>query len=296
MAPEVLETVMMDFIEGRYDVLCATAIIESGIDIPRANTMIIDRADLFGLSQLYQLRGRVGRAARARVLLPLRAAAVADERRGAGAHRGASRSSPSWARAFTSRPSTSSCAARATSSAPSRAGASRRWASTSTARCSKRPWPSCAGSPWCTGIDPELGFDEPSFLPEEYIEDVGVRLSLYKRLASARDDEEVQDLAAEMEDRFGPRARARAHPRAGDGAQVPRCARCARWASRRTRERVVVHLRDDSPIDAPRVLELCAAKRSPWKLTPDMRLSRRFDDGTDGVTNAERMLAELDAA
>ena len=62
MAPEVLETVMMDFIEGRYDVLCATAIIESGIDIPRANTMIIDRADLFGLSQLYQLRGRVGRA------------------------------------------------------------------------------------------------------------------------------------------------------------------------------------------------------------------------------------------
>jgi transcription-repair coupling factor (superfamily II helicase) len=51
---------------GRYDVLCATAIIESGIDIPRANTMIIDRADLFGLSQLYQLRGRVGARASAR--------------------------------------------------------------------------------------------------------------------------------------------------------------------------------------------------------------------------------------
>ena len=54
---------------------CATAIIESGLDIPRANTIIIDRADLFGLAQLYQLRGRVGRAQRARVLLPDRAAA-----------------------------------------------------------------------------------------------------------------------------------------------------------------------------------------------------------------------------
>ena len=53
---------MLDFVEGRYDVLVSTAIIESGLDIPRANTMIIDRADLFGLAQLYQLRGRVGRS------------------------------------------------------------------------------------------------------------------------------------------------------------------------------------------------------------------------------------------
>ncbi len=58
----VLEKTMLDFVEGRYDILCATAIIESGLDIPRANTIIIDRADLFGLSQLYQLRGRVGRS------------------------------------------------------------------------------------------------------------------------------------------------------------------------------------------------------------------------------------------
>ena len=62
------------------------------------------------------------------------------------------------------------------------------------------------------------------------------------------------------------------------------------------KDRVVVHLKDDSPIDAAKVMELCAAKRSPWKLTPDMKLSRRFEGGTDGVTNAERMLAELDAA
>ena len=56
---------MLDFFDGNYDVLLSTTIIESGLDIPPANTLIVDRADLFGLAQLYQLRGRVGRAKRA---------------------------------------------------------------------------------------------------------------------------------------------------------------------------------------------------------------------------------------
>ena len=62
MSESALEETMLDFVDGRYDVLASTAIIESGLDIPRANTMVIDRADLFGLAQLYQLRGRVGRS------------------------------------------------------------------------------------------------------------------------------------------------------------------------------------------------------------------------------------------
>ncbi len=62
MAPTQLEDVMGAFYEGRYDVLLSTTIVESGLDIPSANTLIVHRADMFGLSQLYQLRGRVGRA------------------------------------------------------------------------------------------------------------------------------------------------------------------------------------------------------------------------------------------
>ena len=62
MQPEELEEVMLDFVEGRADVLLSTTIIESGLDIPRANTMFVDRADTFGLSQLYQLRRRIGRS------------------------------------------------------------------------------------------------------------------------------------------------------------------------------------------------------------------------------------------
>ena len=73
MDRENLELVMHQFVEGKADVLLATTIIESGIDIPNANTILIDRADRFGLADLYQLRGRVGRAGRrayALLLLP----------------------------------------------------------------------------------------------------------------------------------------------------------------------------------------------------------------------------------
>ena len=84
MKSDELEEVMTSFIEGKADVLLSTTIIESGIDIPNANTIIIDRADRFGLSDLYQLRGRVGRykhQAYAYVLLPRHAALLADARR-----------------------------------------------------------------------------------------------------------------------------------------------------------------------------------------------------------------------
>src|SRR4030088_1430268 len=62
MPPTGVEDVMSAFYDGKYDVLLSTAIIESGLDIPTANTLIVHRADRFGLSQLYQLRGRVGRS------------------------------------------------------------------------------------------------------------------------------------------------------------------------------------------------------------------------------------------
>src|SRR5690606_19115882 len=62
MAPSQLEDIMSAFYDGQYDVLLSTAIVESGLDIPNANTLVIHRADMFGLAQLYQLRGRVGRS------------------------------------------------------------------------------------------------------------------------------------------------------------------------------------------------------------------------------------------
>ncbi len=84
MEKEELEIIMRDFIKGKADILLCTSIIESGIDIPNANTMIIDRADRFGLADLYQLRGRVGRSnqrAYAYLLLPKEALCTGDARR-----------------------------------------------------------------------------------------------------------------------------------------------------------------------------------------------------------------------
>src|SRR5262249_27550796 len=198
-----LEKTMLDFVEGKYDILCATAIVESGLDIPRANTIIIDRADLFGLAQLYQLRGRVGRSreraycylivpppnamteeARARIEAlerhtelgsGFKIASLDLELRGAGDLLGAEQSG-----------NVASVGLDLFCQMLDEASAELR------------------GETVVHDVDPDLSFDVSALLPDECVSEVGVRLSLYKRLASAVDEAEVGQLAVEMEDRFGP--------------------------------------------------------------------------------------------
>ena len=95
MGEDELERAMLGFVERRFDVLLATTIVENGLDIPNANTIIINRADRYGLSQLYQLRGRVGRSDRAGLRLPADSAAgvaVAGRAQAAGGDQGVQRS------------------------------------------------------------------------------------------------------------------------------------------------------------------------------------------------------------
>ena len=190
-----LEKTMLDFVEGRYDILCATAIIESGLDIPRANTIIIDRADLFGLAQLYQLRGRVGRSkeraycylivpppnamtdeARARIEALERhtelgsgfqIASLDLELRGAGDLLGAEQSRQRRERRLRA---VLPDARRGRARAARRAGGPR-GRSRAVVRRRRRCCPRTTSS------------------------DVGVRLSLYKRLASAIDEAQVGEIA-----------------------------------------------------------------------------------------------------
>jgi transcription-repair coupling factor (superfamily II helicase) len=285
-----LEKVMLDFVEGRYDILCATAIVESGLDIPRANTMIIDRADLFGLAQLYQLRGRVGRSkeraycylivppanaltdeARARIEAlerhtelgsGFKIASLDLELRGAGDLLGGEQSGSVSSVGFDL-----------------------------FCQMIEEAVHELRGEEVVHDVDPELSFDVSALLPEDYITDVGVRLSLYKRLASAVDEAQVAEMGEEMEDRFGPppeEAR-RLVQLMSLKTELRRLKVLGCEANGRS---VTLHLREDTPLDPKKILDLVRAAKSPYRITPDMRLTRRFEVG-DGLVNAETMLADV---
>jgi transcription-repair coupling factor (superfamily II helicase) len=296
MPEGALEKVMTDFVEGRYDVLCATTIIESGLDIPRANTMIIDRADTFGLAQLYQLRGRVGRSreraycylvspppstmtdeARARIEAlerftelgsGFKVASLDMELRGAGDLLGAEQSGSVAAVGFDM-----------------------------FVHLLEEAVAELKGEPIVHEVDTELTLDVEQVLPADFVEDVGLRLSLYKRLSSAEDEGEVQELAQEIEDRFGPPP-----PPARALFRVmslrPRLRAWKVLGCEANAERVTLHLREDTPLDPAKVMRLVTQPQSPWKLTPDMKLSRRFtsQEPGDAIDHVGDVLRALGAA
>jgi len=208
MRERELEQLMLDFYHRRFNVLVCTTIIESGIDVPTANTIIIDRADRFGLAQIHQLRGRVGRShhrAYAYLITPPRKAMTADaikrlealesleelgagftlathdlEIRGAGELLGEEQSGQIQEIGFNLYMELLERAVSALK-AGKQADLER---------------PQDAG--------PEVELDLPALIPEDYVPDVHLRLVLYKRIASVASREELDDLKAELIDRFGP--------------------------------------------------------------------------------------------
>ena len=203
MREHQLEKVMMGFLEHEFDVLCCTAIVESGLDIPNANTILINRADMFGLAQLYQLRGRVGRSparAYAYLLIPgeqilskdarlrlqvlqelddlgggFKIAAHDLEIRGAGNLLGKKQSGHVTAVGFELY-----------------------------TRMMEEAVHELRGEPIETDIEPEVHLGIPVYIPDSYVNDVNQRLVWYKRLAALRRAEDRVLLAEELRDRYGP--------------------------------------------------------------------------------------------
>jgi transcription-repair coupling factor (superfamily II helicase) len=197
-----LEQVMLRFVRGQADVLVSTAIVESGLDIPAANTMVINRADRFGLAQLYQLRGRVGREhfqAYAYLLVPAdgRIDEVAQKRlrviqeltelgsgfklairdleiRGAGNLLGAEQHGHIAAVGFDLYTKLLAEAVRELRGEPSEAS-----------------------------VDPVIVVPVEAYLPDAYVPEINQRLALYKRLAGLTRLEEIEAVRAELQDRFG---------------------------------------------------------------------------------------------
>jgi transcription-repair coupling factor (superfamily II helicase) len=203
-----LEQLMLDFYHRRFNVLVCTTIIESGIDVPTANTIIIDRADKFGLAQIHQLRGRVGRShhrAYAYLITPPRKAMTADaikrlealesleelgagftlathdlEIRGAGELLGDEQSGQIQEIGYNLYMELLERAVAALKSG----------------KQADLERPLDAG--------PEVELHVPALIPEDYVPDVHLRLMLYKRIAGTPSREELDELKVEMIDRFGP--------------------------------------------------------------------------------------------
>ena len=235
--------VMLGFAQGEADVLLCTTIIESGLDIPNVNTIIIDRADTFGLAQLYQLRGRVGRGANRALCLPALQAAAHRDRAQAPAR--PSRRPPSWAPAFAWPCATWRFAAQARSWALEQHGhiaaigfdlycrllqqavqelrdasgepldVMHRERARESSRAREYPRAKQIEQPRARapqhmalnnaalGFGPSIDLPISAYLPTELIADNALRLRLYRRMARLDSVQEVDDLAQEMEDRFG---------------------------------------------------------------------------------------------
>ena len=209
MPASALEDIMGAFLDGKYDVLLSTSIVESGLDIPTANTLIVHRADMFGLAQIYQLRGRVGRAKlRAFALLTLpanRKITPQAERRlkvlqsldtlGAGfqlaSHdldiRGAG-----------------NLLGEEQSGHIKEVGYELYQQMLEEAVISLKAGIS---TPVADKWSPQITIGTPVLLPEDYVPDLPVRLALYRRLSEIEDDREIDAFAAELVDRFGPMPR-----------------------------------------------------------------------------------------
>jgi transcription-repair coupling factor (superfamily II helicase) len=206
MPAGVLEDIMSAYYDGKYDVLLSTTIIESGLDIPTANTLIVHRADRFGLAQLYQLRGRVGRSkTRAYALFTLpenRKITPQAERRlkvlqsldtlGAGfqlaSHdldiRGAG-----------------NLLGEEQSGHIKEVGYELYQQMLEGAVMSLKAG---IAAPVADKWSPQITIGTPVLIPEDYVADLHVRLALYRRLAEVEDEREIDAFAAELVDRFGP--------------------------------------------------------------------------------------------
>jgi transcription-repair coupling factor (superfamily II helicase) len=207
MPERELERVMSDFYHQRFNVLVCTTIIETGIDVPSANTIIMNRADHFGLAQLYQLRGRVGRShhrAYAYLMVPSKRAMTKDaqkrleaieaieelgtgftlathdlEIRGAGELLGDEQSGQMYEIGFSLYSELLDRAVKAL-------------------RSGDQPE---LDKPMFHGT--EIDLTVPALIPDDYLPDVHSRLLIYKRIASAATTEELRELQVEMIDRFG---------------------------------------------------------------------------------------------
>jgi transcription-repair coupling factor (superfamily II helicase) len=296
MAPSELEAVMTAFDDRAFDLLLSTNIIESGLDIPSANTLVVHRSDMFGLAQLYQLRGRIGRSklrGYAYLTLPERKklSATAQRRlevmqtldnlgagfqlashdldiRGAGNLLGDEQSGhirEVGIELYQHMLEEAVAAAR-----------------TEDGEAPAEEW------------SPQITIGTPVLIPEAYVADLGVRLGLYRRIAALADKSEIDAFAVELIDRFGPLP--------GEVENLLQIIAIKRWCREAGVERVeagpkgaVVSLRHNRFANPAGLVELIQRNAGTLKLRPDQKLVylRNWDDEKTRLAGVSRLMQAL---
>ncbi|MHA1543697.1 MAG: transcription-repair coupling factor [Alphaproteobacteria bacterium] len=293
-----IEDAMTAFYEGKYDVLLSTTIIESGLDIPNANTLVIHRADMFGLSQLYQLRGRVGRSkvrAYAYLTTPPRKPLTA----GAEQRLHVLQSLDTLGAGFTLAAhdmdirGAGNLLGEEQSGHIKEVGVELYQQMLEEAVASRKTGDVEMEEKW----SPVINLGASVLIPEDYVSDLGLRLALYRRLAGLEDKEEIEDFGRELKDRFG---------------QVPQevkhllyvtliklhCLRAGIEKIETGPKGVIIGFYKDRFANPAGLAEFLSSKKLKAKLRPDHKMIvfarwHDLDDRLKGVFNLVRRLADL---
>jgi transcription-repair coupling factor (superfamily II helicase) len=301
MSPTQLEEVMGAFYEGRYDCLLSTTIVESGLDIPTANTLIVHRADMFGLSQLYQIRGRVGRS-KTRAFAYL--TTPADRALTPGAER--------RLKVLQSLDSLGAGFQLASHDLDIRGGGNllgeeqsghikeigvelyQQMLEDAVAELRSKKGEDVEDLSDSRGWSPQINAGASVLIPEDYVPDLNVRLSMYRRLSEAERPEDREALAAELIDRFGPLPE-----EANQLLKVVAVKGLCRQANVAKIDvgpkGAVVTFRNDAFSNPAGLIGFVQKRQADWKLRPDSKVVIKGEWSTpdDRLRAAERIVGEL---
>lgn len=299
MSPTQLEEVMGAFYDGQYDVLASTTIVESGLDIPTANTLIVHRADMFGLAQLYQLRGRVGRSkTRAYAYLT-----TPNEKQ-------ITLSAEKRLKVLQSLDSLGAGFQLASHDLDIRGGGNllgdeqsghikeigvelyQQMLEDAVAdlRARQGQAEALADRSW----SPQINTGAAVLIPEDYVPDLNVRLALYRRLSEAEKVEDREALAAELIDRFGPLP-----PEAGQLLKVVAIKGLCREANVAKIDvgpkGAVASFKDDNFENPMGLIQFVAKNQVAWKVRPDNKVvvKGEWETPQQRLDAAERILSHL---
>jgi len=286
-----LEKVMTDFVDKQHDLLLCTAIIESGLDIPSANTILVDRADHFGLSQLYQIRGRVGRSrerAYAYLLIPARRKITRDAQKrlqvlqqftelGAG---------------FQIASHDLEIRGAGNLLGPDQSGNIASVGFDLYTQLMEEAVASIKGEEVRQDFEPDVELPVPALIPEDYVPDVQQRLFFYKRLASATTEEALYDVKGELRDQCGEPP-----PEVDALVEVMSLKNELRALQMRGLKsgpgRLVVQLGPDAALDPAKLAQLVAKGKGRYRLTPGMELVATLEEGPPVLEAARSLLRTL---